>query len=450
MQTLRVCGSKCFGRSLGAAIGTGDTGKSGKMAGVLFVHNNFPAQFGFIAEALRLSGENVAAIGSHTAKGIPGVPTARWIVKRGSTPNIFRAAARAEADLMRATGAIRAAKSLKESGFEPDLIIGHPGWGETLFLKEVWPNARVILHAELFYRSEGGDSSFDPEFGLPDLEQKCQVIAKNSTLAWAYTMADRLVSPTPYQAATLPENLKSRTAIIHEGVDIERIQPTPDAKVALRSGVVLDRSRPIITFVNRVIEPLRGCHIFFRALPQILKAVPNAEIVIVGAEVGRGYGAMPPEGETWKSHFWKEIEKDVDASRVHFVGRVPNNILNELMSISVAHVYWTYPFVLSWSLLEAMACEALVIASDTAPVRDVIRHGENGLMVDFFRPDLLAESVISGIRDPEKYAHIRGAARQSVMQHFDRKSSCLPGWLKLIREVRGTAGSRIVEQHCAV
>lgn len=241
-------------------------------------------------------------------------------------------------------------------------------------------------------------------------------------------------TPTPFQASRLPQSLRSRLAIIHEGVDLQQARPAPEATVTIGTKT-FSRSRPLVTFASRVLEPLRGCHTFFRSLPKILEEVPDAEIVIAGEETGTGYGASPPDNETWKSHFWKEIEGKVDASRIHFVGWLPNETLNALMSISSAHVYLTYPFVLSWSLLEAMACEALVIASDTPPLRDVIVDGENGILVDFLSPGQLSEAVIAALRHPDHFMEIRRAARKTILKHYDRNEICLPQWLDIIRSV---------------
>lgn len=405
------------------------------MAGVLFVHNNFPGQFGFIAEALKKNGEVVAAIGSQTAQGIAGIPVVKWAIKRGSTPNIWPDAVRAEADLMRGRAALEAATSLKAQGFEPDLIIGHPGWGETLFLRQLWPDAKLILYAEMYYRAQGLDVGFDREFPVPDLNAACRTLAKNATMAWAYAEADCLVSPTPFQASTLPKGLRDRLHIIHEGANLAQMVPNWKDPV-VHGDRVYEPGMPLVTFVNRVIEPLRGCHTFFRALPSILDKVAEAKVVIVGSERGPGYGLPSPDGATWKEHFWKEVAPRIDSSRVDFVGTLPPTKLHQLMAISSAHVYLTYPFVLSWSLMEAMANEALVIASDTAPVRDVIRNGDNGVLVDFFRPDLLSASVIKAMEMPDEFRGMRSRARETIVRDYDRDATCLPKWLSLIHEVR--------------
>jgi glycosyltransferase involved in cell wall biosynthesis len=402
------------------------------MAKILFVHNFFPGQFGFLAAALVQAGDEVVALGGKMATDFPGVSLVRWQNKRGTAPNILPSAVRAEADMIRAAAALEAARSLAERGFSPDVIVGHPGWGETLYLQELWPNARLILHAEFFYSATGGELGFDPEFGEVTLADRCRAVTKSATLALAYSQADRLVSPTPFQASRLPECFRSRVAIIHEGVDLQEVRPTPNTNVTIGEKT-FNRDGSVVTFASRVLEPLRGCHTFFRALPQILEDVPDAEIVIAGAEAGAGYGLGPPENETWKSHFWKEIEGRVDPARIHFVGWLPNETLNALMSIARAHVYLTYPFVLSWSLLEAMACEALVIGSDTPPLRDVVVDGENGVLVDFLRPDLLADAIIQACRYPDRFQGMRAAARQSILTRYDRQNVCLPQWLDLVR-----------------
>lgn len=402
------------------------------MANVLFVHNYFPGQFGFLAEALVRSGDTVAALGGKTSQDLPGVSLVRWHNRRSTTPHILPPAVRAEADMIRATAALEAAIGLADRGFVPDVIIGHPGWGETLYLKELWPQARLVLHAEFFYSATNGDLGFDPEFGTISLAERCRAVSKSATLALAYTQADRLIAPTPFQAQTLPDVFQSRLTIIHEGVDLRETRPTPETVITI-GGKTFSRARPVVTFASRVLEPLRGCHTFFRSLPRILSQVADVDIVIAGHESGAGYGADPPSGETWKSHFWKEIEDEVDPARIHFVGWLPGRTLNALMSISAAHVYLTYPFVLSWSLLEAMACEALVIASDTAPLHDVITDGQNGILVDFMDPHQLADAVISAIRQPERFSERRRAARQTILQHYDRERHGLPQWLEIVR-----------------
>jgi len=400
----------------------------------LFVHNNFPGQFGFLAEAMVADGWICAAIGSETATPVAAMPMARWRTARGSTPGIYGPATRAEADLIRGRAAAECAMLLRNKGLKPDIVIGHPGWGETLFMEEVFPEARQILHGEFFYRATGGDVGFDPEFGEMDQEERFRVHAKNATLGLAYLSADRLVCPTRFQASVFPETLKSRISIIHEGVDTQAIAPREGVRFTLANGRVLDRATPVITFINRRFEPLRGFHVFMRALPALLKAVPEAQVLMIGSEDGSGYGRTPPEGKTWKSVALEALEGQLDLDRVHFVGRLPHGRMLDALAVSAAHVYYTYPFVLSWSLLEAMASGCMIIGSDTAPVRDAIVSGESGILLDFFDIPALSEARISACREPERYSAMRRAARAVVTTEFDRRQICLPRWRSLIDE----------------
>jgi glycosyltransferase involved in cell wall biosynthesis len=412
---------------------------AGGPKGILFVHSNFPGQFGDMAAVFRDRGERVAAIGAHTAPGVDGVPMAKWQSQRGSTKEIFRAATRAEADLIRARAALDAAQKLKDQGFYPDLIIGHPGWGETLYLRLIWPQAKIILFGEYYYHAEGSDIDFDRELDPPDFEKGLVGYSKNATMGMAYSEADAIVCPTPYQAATLPKNVQHVIRLIHEGVDTDKAAPKPDATFTLPDGRVLDRSKPVITHVNRHMEPMRGIHPFLRSLPKALQAVPEAEVIVIGNAGAGGYGAKAPDGGSWRDYFLKELGPKLDMSRVHFVGRTSHEAMLNALQISWAHVYYTYPFVLSWSLLEAMACECLVLASDTAPVHDAIVNGETGVLHDFFDPAALSKSIIEACRAPEKFIEMRKAARRHVVEHFDRARIGRPQWLELIEEIRSGA-----------
>ena len=400
---------------------------------ILFVHNNYPGQFGFIATALKQRGMRCVAIGSSTARAIE-IPARRWTLPRGSGKDIFVLATRVEADMLRGRAAAEQALKLRDEGFSPQLIIAHPGWGETLFLKDVFPKARQILHGEFYYRSDGADVGFDPEFDQVDQNVRFRVTAKNAGMALAYLQADKIVSPTRFQASVFPPALRDRMAIIHEGVDTTTVRKREDVKLVIKDGPTLTAATPVITFINRNFEPLRGFHTFMRALPALLDAVPSAQVVLIGNDKGRGYGAESKD-LTWKDRMLAELEGRLDLSRLHFVGRVPYGWMLDAMSISTAHVYYTYPFVLSWSMLEAMACECLVLASDTKPVRDAIEDGVNGRLIDFFNVKALSDAMIEACRFPEKFMPLRQAARATILDRFDRGTICQPAWLEIIDEL---------------
>lgn len=401
---------------------------------ILFVHQNFPAQFPHIADALVKRGDQVVALGGPTSKERAGIKLVRWSNQRGTTQGIFDAAVRSEADLIRAQAAVGAALEIKKAGFEPDLIIGHPGWGETIHLKDIFPGARMILFGEFYYRHIGADLNFDREFEMPSLQAAMRTNGKNATQSLAYTMADMIVSPTAFQASTFPPAFRRDIRVHHEGVDLSKAMPRPFAKVKLADGRAIDKSTPVITFINRNFERLRGFHIFMRALPAFLDAVPEAQIIVIGSD-GNGYGGARADGQSWRQAMLAEVGARLDQSRVHFVGMVDHARMIDIISIGAAHVYYTYPFTLSWSLVEAMACQCLVIGSDTAPVRDAIADGETGMLRDFFDVDALSRVMVEAVRFPGRFEDMRVRARKSAIAHFDRATVGVPGWLRLVDEV---------------
>ena len=199
-------------------------------------------------------------------------------------------------------------------------------------------------------------------------------------------------------------------------------------------GPVLRPGDEVVTFVARQLEPYRGYHIFMRALPLLQKLRPNVRVVIVGAD-GTSYGAAPPKGQTWKNIFLAEVQDKLDMERVHFVGRVPHDVLTQLMQVSALHIYLTYPFVLSWSLLEAMSIGCLVLGSDTAPVREVIQHGRNGLLTPFFDVEALANSAADALARGKDLQSLREAARATVVEGFDLATHCLPEQVAMLEKL---------------
>ncbi|MES1200727.1 MAG: glycosyltransferase [Pseudomonadota bacterium] len=405
------------------------------MPSVLFVHNGVPGRFRWIAEALQQKGWSCALINGDPGNDLPSALCLKWQASRIATPDTFHLAARAETDIIRGRAALECAFRLRDGGFKPDVIIGHPAWGEMLFLREAFPEARQIQIGEFYSGvAPGADFHFDSELRRTNLDTRLRYHAKNATLSLSLLSADRIVAPTPFQASVFPPHFASRTSIIHEGVDTNVARKRAGAKFQLREDLIFDGGAPLITFINRHFEPLRGFHIFMRALPQFLGDNPEAHVVLIGEDAPRGYGPKAPNG-SWKGLLLKELQGKLDLARVHFPGRLDYDQLIDALSVSWAHVYLTYPFVLSWSLLDAMACEALIVGSDTAPVRDVIRHGENGLLTDFFDTQALVETLTNICRAPRQYDGLRRAARETVVTRYDRDSVCLPAWMQLINDM---------------
>ncbi|MFI4964254.1 MAG: glycosyltransferase [Caulobacterales bacterium] len=400
--------------------------------GVLFVHNNFPAQFRDLAQTLVARGVRCAAIGQANAPGVQGVRIGRYGLERGTTPGMFPFAVRAEADLIRGTGALRIAQALKAQGFEPTVIVGHPGWGETIFLDEVWPDARQVMFAEFFYRGRGLDIDFDNEFFETTEDAVLRGKAKNAVMTLALSDAEVIVAPTEFQASVLPSVFRPRVRVIHEGVDVDAIRPGPAERFELPDGRSLPPGAPVITYANNHMEPMRGLHIFARALPRLMAEVPEAQVVMFGQDNPRPYGGEPPDGKTWRAIAFDGLA--VDPARLHLMGKTAHARLLAAFRLSTAHVYYTYPFVLSWSLVEAMASGCYVIGSDTPPVRDAIEDGVNGRLLPFFDVDALAQAVIDACRAPQAAAPLREAARATAVAKFSSRDG-REAWIGLLRDL---------------
>ena len=344
----------------------------------------------------------------------------RYPVSRGNTKDVHPLVMETESKVIRAEGCVRAAEQLQQAGFVPDLICAHPGWGESLFLKAVWRDAPLLCYQEFFYNEIGFDTGFDSEFQEErGWWNQAKLKMKNAYLYLALEQADWNVAPTHFQASSFPEHWRKKISVIHDGVDTQKAIPNSSVEpLMLPDGVVIERGQPVITFVNRRLEPYRGCHTFLRAIPGLLQKCPDARIVIVGETTGVSYGAACEGGE-WKDRFLSEIEGQYDPSRVHMTGPLPYDQFIPLLQISACHVYLTYPFVMSWSLLEAMACGCAVVGSDTAPVREVIRHGVNGLLVNFFSPDDLASAVAELLHNPERAKAFGAEARRTVQRSYE-------------------------------
>lgn len=410
---------------------------------ILFVHQNFPGQFKHLAPAMARQGHRVVALHINACPPVPGVELVRYPVAGRPGQGTHRWVADLEVKTLRGEATWQAAMKLREQGFVPDVIVAHPGWGESLFLQQVWPQARLGIYCEFFYQHQGADVGFDPEFGNPDTDNACRLQMKNANYELHFARAHAGIAPTHWQASLFPEPFASRIAVIHDGIRTDLIKPDVHASIRVQTtqGVVqLGQSDEVITFVNRNLEPYRGYHQFMRALPAILKARPKARVVIIGGnEVS--YGAAPPPGpdskpQTWRDIFLNEVKGDLDVSRLHFVGKVPYADFLRVLQVSTVHVYLTYPFVLSWSLLEAMSAGCAIVASNTAPVREAIRHGETGQLVDFFDPAALAQQVITLCGDPAERARLGAQARAFAVEHYDLETRCLPGQMAWVQGLR--------------
>lgn len=404
---------------------------------ILFVHQNFPGQFKFLAPALVEQGHTVTAMTMQKtdARQWQGVTLIPYSATRNTTPNVHPWVSDFETKTIRGEAAFRAALALRQSGYSPDVIIAHPGWGESLFLKDVWPEAKLGIYCEFFYHAHGADVGFDPEFPVTEPGEVCRQRLKNLNNLLHFEIADAAISPTNWQASTFPDDFRQKISVVHDGIDTESVRPNADVILTLNDKLRLSASDEVITFVNRNLEPYRGYHIFMRALPHILKRRPGAHVLIVGGD-DVSYGARAPGEETWKDVFIKEVRSQIDADgwrRIYFLGRVPYQHFVPLLQLSTVHVYLTYPFVLSWSLLEAMSAGCAIVASDTQPVREAIRHEDTGRLVNFFDVRGLAAEVCDLLDNAPARKRLGERARDFARATYDLKTVCLPKQLAWVR-----------------
>jgi glycosyltransferase involved in cell wall biosynthesis len=374
---------------------------------VLFIHQNFPGQFRHIAAHLSKQPDvQVLAIGREQAPGLPGVRMLRYKPHRTASAHTHPYARSFEDGVLHGQQVLRVLLDLKAKGYRPDVIVAHPGWGETLYAKEAFPNTRLIHFCEYYYQTLGADAGFDPEFPL-NLNGAASIRSRNALHLLNLENCDQAITPTHWQHSLHPVAYRDKIQVIHEGIDTANLGPDPNATLVLPNGKVLKAGEPIITYVARNLEPYRGFHQFMRALPRILKEHPTCQVVILGGD-GVSYGSKPKNAPNWRTKMLRE--NPVDLERVHFLGKVPYATYKKVLQVSAVHVYLTYPFVLSWSLLEAMASGCLIVASDTAPVREVIRDKESGLLVDFFDTDDIAEQLLNALPFSEKNKIVRRKA----------------------------------------
>jgi glycosyltransferase involved in cell wall biosynthesis len=400
---------------------------------ILFIHQNFPGQFIQISKALAKKGCQVKAL-AITGENIEGVELLNYQIIKKNTPQIHPLAIEFETKIIRAEACALAMLQLKKLGFVPDVIMAHPGWGESLFAKEIFPKTKLVHFVEFHY-GKNTDSNFDPEFKSDELNTNIRLRTKNANNLLALDAMDFGISPTRWQASTIPETYQKKINVIFDGINTELVKPDPEAslkiKVSKDEELLLQAGDEIITYIGRNLEPYRGYHSFMRSLPQILKTRPNAKVIIVGSD-GVSYGAPPPKGKTWKQIFLEEVKDKVDLNRIIFVGSLPYATYLKVLQISRVHVYLTYPFVMSWSCVEAMSAGCLIVGSKTPPVEEFITHNKNGLLVDFFNYKEIASTVCDALEHYQTFEKLRKNARQHIVDHYDLEKICLPKQIQLL------------------
>lgn len=402
---------------------------------VAFVHRRGFGQFAALAAQLAQAGNEVSLITETIDQKIPSVRVVRHRAESGprAHPHMARHMGTPDHHARIGHRVAETLDAMARQGLVPDIVVGHIGWGSMMFLKDVLPRVPALGYCEFFYRSEGADIGFSPD-DRPDLETRKRLRLRNIAQLLSLEAIEAGISPTHWQRSLYPADAQGRISVCHEGIDTARFRPDPTASVRLPDGRVLSAGGPpIVTFAARDLEPYRGFPQVLEAAAKVVRQRPDALFVCVGGD-GTSYGVPPPGGGAWKDHLLESL--DIPRENILFPGVVPHSVLRQIFQISAAHLYLTYPFVLSWSVLEAMACGALVIGSDTAPVREVIRAGRNGLLVPFFDADALAEAILGVLKNPEHHNGMRAAARRTVERRF-RLTDCLDRQRTILEKLSG-------------
>lgn len=399
---------------------------------ILVIHKHFPGQFLNICDYL--SGQpdcQLVGIGSNI-RGLHSFPVLSYsIPATPSRDSVHPYLREYESQIKSGQAVAKLCLRLRQGGFYPDVVLSHPGWGESLFIKEVFPRAKNVVYAEYYYRATNSDLDFDPEFP-PFPEEVFFTRVRNAALLTSMDAADRLVAPTEWQRSQFPRVFQPKIEVIHDGIRSDRLHPHTKARLRIPStNVELTVADEVVTYVARALEPYRGFHTFIRSLPELFSRRPSAQIIIAGDDCPV-YGRRLRDGLTYRQKLWAEVETKVPKNQVHFVNALPYSSYLSALQISSAHVYLTYPFVLSWSMLEAMAVGCAVAASSTPPVREVIEHRSNGYLFDFFSPNELAGRLAKVLEDRGPVAKVRQAARDTILQRYDFATVSLPRYLGLL------------------
>lgn len=396
---------------------------------VLFIHQNFPGQFIHLATELAGDTQNrVVALGMNDHPVPQNVEFRRYGLLRASNPDTHPLLLEQESHILRAEACAAAAFQLKREGFTPDLIVAHPGWGEALFIKDVFPTAKLVIYCEYYYALEGQDVGFDPDTPPLTFQQQAKLRLKNTTNLHSLQIADAAISPTQWQKSTYPNWAQQKITVIHDGINMERLRFNPVASIRIQRSegpLHFQAGAEVMTFIARNLEPVRGFHMLMRTLPEVQKLRPNVHAIIVGGD-DVSYGHRAPDGLSWKSHMLNEVGAQLDMSRIHFVGKIPYSNYLDLLSVSRVHTYWTNPFVLSWSFLEALANGVTVVASDTPPIAEFEQLGF--IRAGFFDSHGFATKIAAQLETPVRQNRV------AAMRAVDRQS-CLSAQLALLKSV---------------
>lgn len=404
---------------------------------ILFVHQNMPGQYRDMIQWLagQKQHELVFLTQRDPAPKLDGVMTVQYKSHHSPAKNAFGLSKVWEEAAGAGLGAALAVRRLQQkTDFKPDIILGHTGWGELLFMKDIWPDVPILGFFEYFYNNTGGIVGFDPENPASadsPFFQRARNVVPNAN----FEACDMGVVPTRWQKNSFPKHFHKKFYCCHDGIRTDLLKPNRGVQIGLgRLDQPLTREDEVFTFMARNLERARGFHVLMRALSQIQAERPNARLLIIG-DNGASYGVKSKHPGGLRGEMEEELGDRLDWSRIHFLGRVSYDMYQKVIQISHCHLYLTMPFVLSWSCLEAMSMGATMVATNVDPVREVITHGKTGLLIDFHDPDELAKQVVEVLSNPDDYAHLGLAARTHVVRNYDFLTRCLPVHINRINDL---------------
>ena len=405
---------------------------AGRAVNIVFVHQNMPGQFVHLARHFaRQKNNKVVFITRRAQNNLRGVTTVEHHPQPVPNAKTHPFAIHFHNQVLFGESVAKVLSSVLKK-FEPELVVAHPGWGEAFFIKDVLPTVPLLNYCEFYHRPFGADVHFDPNESV-DQNTIFRIRARNAAQLSALESCDWGMSPTKWQWSLHPAAYRNKISVVHDGIDTEAAKPDPEATLQLPNGVMLSRRDEIVTYVARNLEPYRGFPSFMHAVSLIASQRPAAHFVIVGGD-DVSYGRRAPDGSTYREQAISKF--DVNPAQVHFLGRVSYTTFLKVIQISRAHVYLTVPFVLSWSMLEAMSAGAVVIGSRTPPVMEVIEDGVNGLLVDFFSPQEIADRVLEVLSSYAAFSDLRNHARATIVNNYNL-AQCLRTQVELLHRVAG-------------
>ncbi|MHA7872542.1 MAG: glycosyltransferase [Hyphococcus sp.] len=381
---------------------------------ILFLHNNFPAQFGFLGQYLAAKGWDVWFGTQRKNSSLHGLRVFNYEAHRKPSEKTHPYAVNIENAILHGQAVARSALKLKPTGLNPDVVVAHSGWGPGLFAKDVWPDAKYVGYFEWYYWPDSPDVVCF-ENSDRSMDDQLRARMRNAAILSDLVSCDAGIAPTKFQHAQLPDCFHSKVHVIHDGVDTRTYCADRSKKLVLDSLDLSDVDE-LITYVARGMEPYRGFPQFMRAVEKLLKRRPKTHVAIVG-EDRVAYGKKLSEGDSWKKRMLAELDLDMD--RVHFTGLLPRNQYLDVLQASSIHAYLTIPFVLSWSMMEAMSAECAIVASDNAPVRELIENDVHGALVDMENIDAIVDRMDALLDDKDKRLVLGAAARQRIVDCYD-------------------------------